>query len=129
MTKFILTATNIVLVGVAAFAQPAAKRSDLGVYAIPYASESNAIELEVVNSTGAPLKDVSVQLGVVPTWLSFEETSAQIGALKAGGTQTATFTFDLDEKAPVGEIRHQIPNLGLVTNGVGLIPRSSIAVH
>ncbi len=84
-------------------AQPLAKQSNLGTYAIPYASESNRIELEVVNSTNVPLNDVSAQLDTSPIWLTFEETTSQVGVLKPGESRTATFTFDLDEKAPVGE--------------------------
>ncbi len=84
-------------------AQPVAKESAEGLYAIPYASESNRIELEVVNSTSDPLKDVSVQLDAVPIWLTFKETTSQVGVLKPGESATAVFRFDLDEKAPVGE--------------------------
>jgi len=84
-------------------AQPLAKRSDLGAYAVPFASESNRIELEVVNSTGAALQDVSVELATAPPWVEFEATTETIGALEPGEAQVATFTFDIDEKAPVGE--------------------------
>ena len=47
-------------------AQPLAKQSDTGAYAIPFASESNRIEFDVVNSTAAPIKDVSIYVDAVP---------------------------------------------------------------
>ncbi len=84
-------------------AQPLAKQSDLGAYAIPYASQSNRIELEVLNSTNGLLKDVSVQLDASPIWLTFKTSAAGVGVLKPGESRTALFTFDLDEKAPAGE--------------------------
>ncbi|HEX9833788.1 MAG TPA: T9SS type A sorting domain-containing protein [Mycobacterium sp.] len=85
-------------------AQPLAKQSDLGAYAIPYASESNRIELEVVNSTESALEDVTVMLDVTPAWLAFETASETIGQLPPGKVRAAIFTFDIDEKAPVGEV-------------------------
>ncbi|MGA7306626.1 MAG: hypothetical protein WBW88_17240, partial [Rhodothermales bacterium] len=88
-----------------ATAQPLAKQSDLGAYAIPFAAESNRIELEVVNSTNSSLKDVAAQLNGGPIWLTFEQTIKPIGVLEVGESATATFTFDMDEKAPVGEVR------------------------
>ncbi|MGA7304399.1 MAG: NEW3 domain-containing protein, partial [Rhodothermales bacterium] len=83
--------------------QPMSKQSPRGAYAIPYASQSNRVELEVVNSTSGPLKDVAVQLNGSPIWLTFETTTASVGVLKPGESRTALFTFDLDEKAPAGE--------------------------
>ncbi len=94
----------VVAVASTAIAQPVAKQSDLGAYAIPFASESNRIELEVVNTTSGPLKDVSVHLSAAPTWLAFDQTTAEIGALNPGEPKTTLFTFDLDEKAPVGKV-------------------------
>ena len=102
--KWSLTSYFIVTVLATASAQPVAKLSELGAYAIPYASESNRIELEVVNSTTGSLKDVSVHLDASPIWLTFETTTAGIGVLEPGESKTALFTFDLDEKAPVGEV-------------------------
>jgi hypothetical protein len=84
--------------------QPLAKQSDKGAYSIPFASESNRIELEVVNASDQALGDVSVELNNSPTWLSFDATYAPIGSLESGETQVATFVFDQDEKAPVGEV-------------------------
>jgi hypothetical protein len=84
--------------------QPMSKQSPRGAYAIPYASESNRIELEVVNSTSDPLKDVSVRLDAVPSWLAFEQAEVRLGVLKSGESRSATFAFDLDERAPVGEV-------------------------
>ncbi len=102
--KWALTSYFVLAALVTASSQPVAKVSDRGTYAIPYASESNRIELEVLNSTSHPLKDVSVQLGNGPIWLTFEEATARIGVLKPGESATAVFRFDLDEKAPVGEV-------------------------
>jgi len=102
--KWSLTSYFIVTVLATASAQPMAKLSELGAYAIPYASESNRIELEVVNSTTGSLKDVSVHLDANPIWLTFETTTAGIGVLEPGESKTALFTFDLDEEAPVGEV-------------------------
>jgi hypothetical protein len=87
-----------------AWAQPLAKQSEQGVYAVPFASEGNCIELEVVNSTGGELKDITVEIGAVPAWLTFEAPSEAIGVLKAGESRIAVFTFDQDERAPVGEV-------------------------
>ena len=105
MTKFLATAA--VLVGAAVTsvrAQPLAKQSEDGAYAVPFASESNRIELEVVNSTDDQLSNVTIELKASPTWLSFEATSTAIGSLEPGEAGVATFIFDQDEKAPVGEI-------------------------
>ncbi len=95
----------VVAVASTATAQPVAKQSDLGAYAIPFASESNRIELEVVNTTSGPLKDVSVHLSAAPTWLAFDQTTKPKSAHLSPVSQRRTlFTFDLDEKAPVGEV-------------------------
>jgi hypothetical protein len=77
------------------------KQSELGVYAVPFASKANRIELEVVNSTATPLNEVIVDVEGVPKWLSFETTSQAIGTLASGESSVAVFTFDLDERAPV----------------------------
>lgn len=102
--KWAYTSYFVLTVLATASAQPVAKVSDLGAYAIPYASESNRIELEIVNSTNNPLKDVSVQLNGSPIWLTFEKTTTRIGVLKPGESRTAAFTFDINEKAPLGEV-------------------------
>jgi len=100
--KLILTGLLLAIPAVST-AQPSAKRSEAGVHLIPFASQSNHIELQVVNTTSDPLKDVSVEVDEAPGWLLFSETSAGIGALEPGEGQSATFVFDLDEKAPVAE--------------------------
>ncbi len=82
----------VVAVASTAIAQPVAKQSDLGAYAIPFAAESNRIELEVVNSTNSSLKDVAAQLNGGPIWLTFEQTIKPIGVLEVGESATATFT-------------------------------------
>ncbi len=110
----------------ATFAQPVAKVSDLGAYAIPYASGSNRIELEVLNSTSNPLKDVSVQLSSGPIWLTFETTTASVGILKPGESETATFTFNLDEKAPIGEVTDLNFN---VLSATGLLESRTIKIE
>jgi hypothetical protein len=87
-----------------AAAQPLAKQSDQGTYAIPFASEGNRIELEVVNSAATPLKDVIVDVEAIPTWLTFETTSQAMGTLASGESSVAVFKFDQDERAPVGQV-------------------------
>ena len=101
--KWVLTSYFLLTNLVIAFAQPLAKQSEAGAYAVPFASESNRIELEVANSSDQTLGDVSVELRTSLVWLSFEATSALIGGLESGETRVVTFTFDQDEKAPVGE--------------------------
>lgn len=103
-----------------------AKVSDLGAYAIPYASGSNRIELEVLNSTSNPLKDVSVQLSSGPIWLTFETTTAGVGVLKPGESGAATFTFNLDEKAPIGEVTDLNFN---VLSATGLLESRTIKIE
>ncbi|MGA7306464.1 MAG: T9SS type A sorting domain-containing protein [Rhodothermales bacterium] len=101
---FIITIFVWLLIINSTVAQPVSKKAASGAYAIPYASESNRIELEVLNSTSHPLKDVSVQLGGTPAWITFGQTTNQIGVLGPGKPRIVVFTFDLDEKAPVGEV-------------------------
>ena len=85
-----LAACILALVGSASWSQPLGKQS---------ASEGNRIELEVVNSTATPLKDVIVDVEAIPTWLTFETTPQSIGTLAAGESKVVVFKFDQDERA------------------------------
>ncbi len=124
--KWALTSYFVLAALVTVSAQPVAKVSDRGTYAIPYASESNRIELEVLNSTSHPLKDVSLELGPIPIWLTFETTTASLGVLKPGKSEIATFTFTLDEKAPVGEVTDLNFN---ILSATGLLESRTIKVE
>lgn len=104
-THTLLFAVCYLLFDIAASAaQPLAKQSDLGAYQIPFASEGNRIELEIVNSTGSALEDATVDVEDFPSWIRFEAASADVGTLKPEELATAIFRFDLDERAPVGEV-------------------------
>ena len=71
--------------------------------------DSLRVGVEPDRAQGSELHEQSAQrrlgqLSSGPIWLTFETTTASVGILKPGESETATFTFNLDEKAPIGEV-------------------------
>jgi len=70
---------------------------------IPFASQSNTIELSVANSSKITAKNITVEVVNAPQWMSFTNSKSQIQNLQSNESSTARFTFAVDKSAPVGK--------------------------
>lgn len=73
------------------------------VYTVPFGSRGNAVALEVVNAVGAPTGRLQVEATQIPGWIELTPAVFSVGRLSPGQQAEATFTFHLDEQAPVGQ--------------------------
>ena len=70
---------------------------------IPFASQNNAIELSVVNTSVNAAEKVIVQPTNVPQWIQFNEGKTEIKNIQAGNRNTVRFTFSVEKNAPVNQ--------------------------
>ena len=84
-----------------ALAQPAEPPT---VYAVPFASTGNAVELELGAPDGVELGGVEVVVTATPSWLRFHATAVAAEVPEGdAGAPVARLAFDVDRAAPVGE--------------------------
>lgn len=83
---------------------PLAEVTAEGVYAVPFASEGNVLELAVVNTAAIAAEAVQVTVAEAPAWLVVESAEVVLGGLAAGEEHAAAFTFSIIQAAPVGEV-------------------------
>lgn len=98
--KMVLFLTAMFVVN--AFAQTGAGGTRDQVWLIPFGSEGNTITLSVDNGSSIDVKNVTVTLTNIPSWLGFKSSTAILKSIAARGTGDAEFTFSVDKKAPVG---------------------------
>jgi uncharacterized membrane protein len=75
------------------------------VHHLPFASQGNAIELAVANTSGMRIADIGVRIENAPGWLHFAQKEQTISSVAAGEEERALFVFSVDKSAPVGEER------------------------
>ncbi len=73
------------------------------VHHLPFASQGNAIELAVANSSLVEVSNVRVILTNAPSWLKFLTTEQTLQRIKAGEEHSAVLSFSVDQSAPVGK--------------------------
>ena len=73
------------------------------VYTVPFGSRGNTVALELVNAVGAPAGHLQVEATRIPGWIELTPAVFSVGRLDPGRQAEATFTFHLDEQAPVGQ--------------------------
>ena len=95
LIKYLLAVTAIILI-------PAEIIFSQTVYNLPFASVNNSIELTVTNSSNITAKNVTVSVDSVPVWIIMKQTAVSAGDISSKGEKQATFTFDVDKKAPAG---------------------------
>ena len=83
---------------------PPAEMVQEGVYAVPFASADNVLELAVANTAAVDAEAVQVTVAEAPAWLIVEPAEVVLGALVAGEERATPFTFSLIQAAPVGEV-------------------------
>ena len=72
-------------------------------HTIPFASQNNAIELAVANSSKINAENITVEVINTPQWMSFTNSKLQIQNLKSNESSTARFTFTVNKSAPVNK--------------------------
>jgi len=85
------------------------------VHHIPFGSQGNKIELDVINETAQSSDLVTVIVAQAPAWVTFKERKQTVATLSVGEAITAEFEFDLTTKAPVettGTIRFDVFSKG-----------------
>jgi hypothetical protein len=73
------------------------------VYELPFASNGNAIELAVANTSPLTATQVTVEATGTPPWVKLTQKSVTIEDLKAKMEKSATFSFAIDKLAPVNK--------------------------
>jgi Secretion system C-terminal sorting domain len=73
------------------------------VYEIPFASEGNVIELEVLNSSEINVNNIIVNLVEKPDWIKFDENEKILTELQASADGKVKFQFNVDKEAKVLE--------------------------
>lgn len=68
---------------------------------VPFGSENNAIELTVVNTARVSVENVLVKVLQAPPWLHLATGKQSIRHIDASEEQTASFSFSVDQSAPV----------------------------
>lgn len=74
------------------------------VYSIPFGSDGNRIELDVVNVGETKSNTIEVVAVSYPNWVRFEEPAQRLNALNSTQQSKAGFTFSISKEAPVGTI-------------------------
>ncbi|MFH0988575.1 MAG: T9SS type A sorting domain-containing protein [bacterium] len=72
------------------------------IYTIPFASKGNTIELTISNSSSEALTAISIEVVDVPAWVSYTQQKQVLALLKGKQELPVTFSFSLDNSAPVG---------------------------
>ena len=80
-----------------------ATKATAQVYAIPYESKGNVIELVVVNTSQTQSNDILVAATSIPSWVVLQTKEIRLSRIPGADQQTARFSFDAME-APVGQI-------------------------
>ena len=88
---------------VAAFAQQPESAGRGAVHSVPFASEGNAIELEIAVPSGGALGSVELAVVAAPAWLRFD-ADAVVASTAGRGVPVGRFVFDVDRLAPAGEL-------------------------
>ncbi len=70
------------------------------VHAVPFASESNRVALRVEGAGGRPGEALTARAVEVPAWVTLRSKTTQA---VSGADPTATFIFDIEDAAPVGQ--------------------------
>ncbi len=131
MRAWMLLFVLLVLTAAPAVAQPA--KSDLaaawfspaGVYAVPFASQGNVLELAVANPTDASISSVRVAVAEAPAWMVVEPMEIVFEEVAAGAEALARFVFSVGQAAPVG----QAATLHLtITSGGAILSEKQILV-
>lgn len=73
------------------------------VHRVPFASMGNTLQLAVANTSGRPVSGLSVSVEGAPTWMRLSPATVAFDALEQGTEETAVFSFDVLEEAPVGQ--------------------------
>lgn len=73
------------------------------VYEIPFASEGNEIELEVLNDSEINLNNVKVYVLEKPEWIKFDENEKIMAELLASEDGRVSFKFDINKEAEIME--------------------------
>ncbi|MEW6062526.1 MAG: T9SS type A sorting domain-containing protein [Bacteroidota bacterium] len=72
-------------------------------HTIPFASQNNAIELSIVNTSTVTASNVVVEVTSVPQWIRMSNSKYKIENIKNGEVLTASFTFSVDKSSPVNK--------------------------
>ncbi len=72
-----------------------------GGYDVPFASEGNALELSVENSSALAARGLTIEAAIFPSWLRFTGTREAIEQLEGRSKGSVVFTFAVDRNAPV----------------------------
>jgi hypothetical protein len=72
-------------------------------YQIPFGSQGNAIELEVVNTGQQTGNDLNIVATKVPNWIQLHQKQITLNNLAPEHSETVVFTFDATDNAPVGK--------------------------
>ncbi len=105
MRTWMLLFVLLVLTAAPAAAQPS--KSDLaaawlcpaGVYAVPFASQGNVLELAVANPTDASISAVRVAVVEAPAWMVVEPLEIVFEEVAAGAEALAHFVFSVGQAA------------------------------
>ncbi|HEX6981940.1 MAG TPA: T9SS type A sorting domain-containing protein [Balneolaceae bacterium] len=88
------------------FSNEEVKKAASQVYAIPFVSQGNVLELTLINTTNKVLKNIEVILQNLPEWIKPRLKDKSISKLQINEGKTVIFSFDIDKKAPVGNIKN-----------------------
>jgi hypothetical protein len=77
------------------------KNSEIRTYTIPFGTRYNSIELTVQNASTSEPAGVTVTPQKTPSWLHITPEKIVTKSIKPGGSDSITFTFSIDNTAPV----------------------------
>lgn len=80
------------------YAQTIEQATPSNIYTIPFRSKGNQIELELLNSAGKLLKNISVSVDESPEWIKLETKQLKISELPVKESITVSFSFSLKKK-------------------------------
>lgn len=101
MKKVILSFLCFALVAPIVFAQSANKLGD--VYQLPFSAENNRIEQAISNVGEEAMANVTVLATEIPEWIDLLDSAVAINTIESQTEAVATFDFDVDREAPIGE--------------------------
>lgn len=74
------------------------------VYSVPFGSEGNRIELDVVNVGDSQSKNIVVKAVSYPSWVNIKEPNQYLNPLQINDQSVAEFSFSISKQAPVGTV-------------------------
>jgi hypothetical protein len=74
------------------------------VYSVPFGSEGNRIELDVVNVGDSQSKNIVVKAVSYPSWVNIQEPNQYLNPLQINDQSVAEFSFSISKQAPVGTV-------------------------